>query len=285
MRRSRSSRNEAGRLCGNSVRCSCSPGVPYGAQVHHDTAPTRGGCGKNGHQHWQSGHEEAHPTVSLCTRDGQLGNHVHAGYHRPNGSRTATGTHDERVDTVPPPQGVDPRRAETKNPKPRQLHPTSWGLICPMDTPEGACGLTKAIAMMAHIRIGTFSDAILEQLDVILKDDRFQTACVRPGRRPGNARVASRSSSMELSSSTCNPTVVRRCGTPSARLRRCDGRSRSTPPLRTSMETCSWTRDPGCMLRPCCAWIASTTSPNSCAIRCVQTCSWTNSSPRVSSST
>jgi DNA-directed RNA polymerase II subunit RPB2 len=61
-----------------------------------------------------------------------------------------------------------PVARETKNPKPRQLHPTAWGLICPMDTPEGtACGLTKSLAMMTHIRVGTFSTSICEQLDII----------------------------------------------------------------------------------------------------------------------
>jgi DNA-directed RNA polymerase II subunit RPB2 len=58
-----------------------------------------------------------------------------------------------------------PVARETKNPKPRQLHATSWGLVCPMDTPEGgACGLSKSLAMMAHVRVGTFSAAVREQL-------------------------------------------------------------------------------------------------------------------------
>lgn len=62
-----------------------------------------------------------------------------------------------------------PVARETKNPKPRQLHYTTWGLICPMDTPEGAaCGLTKSLSMLAHIRIGTFSNAICEQLDLLV---------------------------------------------------------------------------------------------------------------------
>lgn len=61
-----------------------------------------------------------------------------------------------------------PVARETKNPAPRQLHHTAWGLLCPMDTPEGgACGLTKSFAMMAHVRVGTFSNAIREQLDLM----------------------------------------------------------------------------------------------------------------------
>lgn len=61
-----------------------------------------------------------------------------------------------------------PVARETKNPKPRQLHHTSWGLLCPMDTPEGAaCGLTKALAMLVHVRVGTFSTAMREHLEVM----------------------------------------------------------------------------------------------------------------------
>jgi DNA-directed RNA polymerase II subunit RPB2 len=61
-----------------------------------------------------------------------------------------------------------PVARETKNPKPRQLHPTAWGLLCPMDTPEGSgCGLTNSLAMLAHVRVGTFSTAAREQLDLL----------------------------------------------------------------------------------------------------------------------
>ena len=59
-----------------------------------------------------------------------------------------------------------PVAKETKNPKPRQLHPTAWGLICPMDTPEGAgCGLTKSLSMLAHVRVGTYSESVLFKLN------------------------------------------------------------------------------------------------------------------------
>lgn len=37
---------------------------------------------------------------------------------------------------------------------PRMLQPSSWGMICPADTPEGeGCGLTKNLAMTCHITI------------------------------------------------------------------------------------------------------------------------------------
>ena len=58
-----------------------------------------------------------------------------------------------------------PINREGKAPKPRQLHYTSWGIVCPVETPEGtSCGLIKNLAMMAHVRIGTYSGAIKEQL-------------------------------------------------------------------------------------------------------------------------
>ena len=62
-----------------------------------------------------------------------------------------------------------PVARETKNPKPRQLHTTAWGVVCPMDTPEGAaCGLTKSLAMLAHVRVATPSAYVCEQLDAIV---------------------------------------------------------------------------------------------------------------------
>ena len=39
--------------------------------------------------------------------------------------------------------------------KPRQLHNTHWGMICPAETPEGAaCGLVKNLALMAFVSVG-----------------------------------------------------------------------------------------------------------------------------------
>lgn len=40
--------------------------------------------------------------------------------------------------------------------KPRQLHNTHWGLVCPAETPEGqACGLVKNLSLMCFISVGT----------------------------------------------------------------------------------------------------------------------------------
>lgn len=50
--------------------------------------------------------------------------------------------------------------------KPRQLHNSHWGLVCPAETPEGqACGLVKNLSLMTCISVGTPSDAIVEYLE------------------------------------------------------------------------------------------------------------------------
>merc|ERR1719506_2130719 len=50
--------------------------------------------------------------------------------------------------------------------KPRQLHNTHWGMVCPAETPEGqAVGLVKNLALMAYISVGSAAEPILEFLD------------------------------------------------------------------------------------------------------------------------
>ncbi|KAF2668522.1 DNA-directed RNA polymerase II subunit RPB2 [Microthyrium microscopicum] len=40
--------------------------------------------------------------------------------------------------------------------KPRQLHNTHWGLVCPAETPEGqACGLVKNLSLMCYVTVMT----------------------------------------------------------------------------------------------------------------------------------
>ena len=47
--------------------------------------------------------------------------------------------------------------------KPRQLHNTHWGLVCPAETPEGqACGLVKNLALMCYITVGSPSEPIVD---------------------------------------------------------------------------------------------------------------------------
>jgi DNA-directed RNA polymerase II subunit RPB2 len=50
--------------------------------------------------------------------------------------------------------------------KPRQLHNSHWGMVCPAETPEGAaCGLVKNLALMAYISVGSPAAPILEFLE------------------------------------------------------------------------------------------------------------------------
>jgi DNA-directed RNA polymerase II subunit RPB2 len=53
-----------------------------------------------------------------------------------------------------------------KQAKPRQLHNTHWGMVCPAETPEGqAVGLVKNMALMAYITTGTAQVPVLEFLE------------------------------------------------------------------------------------------------------------------------
>jgi DNA-directed RNA polymerase II subunit RPB2 len=49
-----------------------------------------------------------------------------------------------------------PLNREGKQAKPRQLHSTNWGYVCPAETPEGqGCGLLRNLAITCHISIGS----------------------------------------------------------------------------------------------------------------------------------
>ncbi|PNS15193.1 DNA-directed RNA polymerase II subunit RPB2 [Sphaceloma murrayae] len=49
--------------------------------------------------------------------------------------------------------------------KPRQLHNSHWGLVCPAETPEGqACGLVKNLSLMCYVSVGTPAGPIAEFL-------------------------------------------------------------------------------------------------------------------------
>lgn len=55
---------------------------------------------------------------------------------------------------------------EGKLAKPRQLHNTHWGMVCPAETPEGqACGLVKNMALMAYVTVGSPAAPILSFLN------------------------------------------------------------------------------------------------------------------------
>lgn len=54
---------------------------------------------------------------------------------------------------------------EGKQARPRQLHNTHWGMICPAETPEGhAVGLVKNLALMAYVTVGSDALPVLELL-------------------------------------------------------------------------------------------------------------------------
>uniref|UniRef100_A0A0N5BX22 DNA-directed RNA polymerase subunit beta n=1 Tax=Strongyloides papillosus TaxID=174720 RepID=A0A0N5BX22_STREA len=71
---------------------------------------------------------------------------------------TATLSHLRRANS---PIGRDGKLA-----KPRQLHNTQWGMVCPAETPEGqAVGLVKNLALMAYVSVGSTADHLMEFLE------------------------------------------------------------------------------------------------------------------------
>jgi DNA-directed RNA polymerase II subunit RPB2 len=49
--------------------------------------------------------------------------------------------------------------------KPRQLHNTHWGLVCPAETPEGqACGLVKNLSLMCYVSVGSEASPITDYM-------------------------------------------------------------------------------------------------------------------------
>ncbi|KAI3952972.1 hypothetical protein MKX01_028664 [Papaver californicum] len=69
--------------------------------------------------------------------------------------------------TLPHPRRLNsPIGSEGKLAKPRQLHNSQWGILCPAETPEGqACGLVKNLALMTYVTVGSSANPILEILD------------------------------------------------------------------------------------------------------------------------
>lgn len=73
-------------------------------------------------------------------------------------SFASTLSHLRRLNT---PLGRDGKLA-----RPRQLHNTHWGMVCPAETPEGhACGLVKNLSLMAYVTTGSESIHILKWLE------------------------------------------------------------------------------------------------------------------------
>ncbi|PWA70974.1 DNA-directed RNA polymerase family protein [Artemisia annua] len=61
---------------------------------------------------------------------------------------------------------LSPIGREGKQAKPRQLHNSQWGMICPAETPQGqACGLLKNLALMVYITVGSETSSVLKYLE------------------------------------------------------------------------------------------------------------------------
>ncbi len=59
-----------------------------------------------------------------------------------------------------------PLAKQGKLTKPRQLHNSHWGMVCPAETPEGqACGLVKNLSLMAFISVGSNIKSITDLLE------------------------------------------------------------------------------------------------------------------------
>ncbi|KAI9718514.1 MAG: DNA-dependent RNA polymerase II [Chrysothrix sp. TS-e1954] len=55
--------------------------------------------------------------------------------------------------------------------KPRQLHNTHWGLVCPAETPEGqACGLVKNLSLMCYVSVGSPGEPLLDFMNSMRMD-------------------------------------------------------------------------------------------------------------------
>ena len=58
-----------------------------------------------------------------------------------------------------------PLSKQGKLTKPRQLHNSHWGMVCPAETPEGsACGLVKNLTLMALVSVGSDSNDVIHKL-------------------------------------------------------------------------------------------------------------------------
>ena len=61
-----------------------------------------------------------------------------------------------------------PLQKSGKLTKPRQLHNTHWGMVCPAETPEGqACGLVKNLSLMTYVSVGTPVNTIISALELL----------------------------------------------------------------------------------------------------------------------
>jgi DNA-directed RNA polymerase II subunit RPB2 len=80
-----------------------------------------------------------------------------------------------------------PLQKQGKLTKPRQLHNTHWGMVCPAETPEGqACGLVKNLSLMAHVSVGTPVKVVHETLE---EQGMENLSELHPHNIPGKAKI------------------------------------------------------------------------------------------------
>ncbi len=67
---------------------------------------------------------------------------------------------------------------EGKLAKPRMLHCTHWGTVCPAETPEGhAVGLVKNLSLMSHISVGSSAAPVISFLDELSTEPLEEVSC------------------------------------------------------------------------------------------------------------
>ena len=111
------------------------------------------------------------PSIKVIIRDKLLTSRIYSSMATGNwvGSRKGISQRIQRVnylDTVSHLQRVvSPLSTSQENFEARELHPTHFGRLCPIETPEGTnIGLRKNLALTAQVSIGSNDEEILKQL-------------------------------------------------------------------------------------------------------------------------
>jgi len=69
-----------------------------------------------------------------------------------------------------------PLNRDGKVTHPRQAHLSTWGILCPNETPEGSgCGLVKNLSLLTHVRVGTANHLIIFVLHKFLNVLPFES--------------------------------------------------------------------------------------------------------------
>lgn len=111
------------------------------------------------------------PSIKVIIRDKLLTSRIYSSMATGNwvGSRKGISQRIQRVnylDSVSHLQRVvSPLSTSQENFEARELHPTHFGRLCPIETPEGTnIGLRKNLALTAQVSVGSDEEEILKQL-------------------------------------------------------------------------------------------------------------------------